>query len=248
MKIEGSHHYPYARDRVFAALLDPAVLAGTLPGCEELVQTGDLEYSGKLAMKVGPVQGVFQGKVRLFDVVAPLSYRLELEGNGAPGFVHGDGIIRLEQANGGTELFYDIDAKVGGKIASIGQRLIESSAKVITRQGLAGLEAQLAHRHALEKETAENREDSEVAGERSRDATPASATAPIPAERASSTAPATATTAKPPAPRSQSEFAREFAKGMAREMAPGSSSWAWGVGALLLMAAIVAILLRTCGS
>lgn len=143
MKIAGEYDYEHPPDRVWDAILDADVLSNTLPGCEDLKQTGDNEYAGKLKMKVGPVQGVFEGEVQITDLDPPNSYNLDLKGKGAPGFVNGKGSIRLEPSGSGTRLFYDIDAQVGGRIAAVGQRLLDSSAKVITRQGLEGLGRQL---------------------------------------------------------------------------------------------------------
>lgn len=224
MKLSGSHHYPYPPEKVFEALLDPEVLSRTLPGCEDLQQTGDNQYSGKLKMKVGPVQGIFQGKVELHDLEPPTSYRLKLEGSGAPGFMNGDGSIRLEPKDGGTELHYEIDAKVGGKIASIGQRLVESSAKVITRQGLEGLGVQLER--VAGPSTASQEE-----------ATPADGSADSGTE---------APELEPAQAPSQGEFAAEFARGMVQELAPKGSRWPFVLGAALFLAALVAIYLRAC--
>jgi hypothetical protein len=98
-------------------------------------------------MKIGPVSGVFQGKVALENLDPPNGYTLKLDGRGAPGVVNGSGAIRLEaDPAGGTVLHYDVDAQVGGRIAGVGQRLIESSAKVITRQALEALDLQIQAR------------------------------------------------------------------------------------------------------
>lgn len=137
------------RSIVWEAILDPEVLSRTLPGCEDMAPVGDNQFRGKLKMKVGPVQGLFEGGVELLDLDPPNGYNLKMDGKGAPGFVNGTGSLRLEDADdGGTLLHYDIDARVGGRIAAVGQRLLDSSAKVLTRQGLQGLEAQLEARAA----------------------------------------------------------------------------------------------------
>lgn len=147
MKLTGEYTFEATRDEVWAALLDPAVLSRTLPGCEDLRQSGDNTFEGTLSMKVGPVQGVFQGKVELTDLDPPRGYTLSLSGKGAPGFVNGKGRLELEEAApSSTLLRYDVDAQVGGRIAGVGQRLLDSSAKVITRQALEGLEAQIRQR------------------------------------------------------------------------------------------------------
>lgn len=149
MKIKGSHTFAVSRNIVWEAILDPEVLSRTLPGCEDMAPVGENQFRGKLKMKVGPVQGVFEGGVELLDLDPPNGYNLKMDGKGAPGFVNGTGSLRLEDADdGGTLLHYDIDARVGGRIAAVGQRLLDSSAKVLTRQGIQGLEAQLETRAA----------------------------------------------------------------------------------------------------
>jgi len=149
MKIAGKKQFPVPRDVVWEAVLDPEVLSRTLPGCEDMAPVGDNKFRGKLKMRVGPVQGVFEGGVELLDLDPPNGYNLKMDGKGAPGFVNGAGSLRLEDTDdGGTMLHYDIDARVGGRIAAVGQRLLDSSARVLTRQGLAGFEKQLAARHA----------------------------------------------------------------------------------------------------
>ena len=146
MKLTGDYTFEASRDEVWKALLDPEVLSRTLPGCEDLRQSAENTFEGKLAMKVGPVQGVFQGKVELSDLTPPTGYTLTLTGKGAPGFVNGKGRLELEESGATTLLRYEVDAQVGGRIAGVGQRLLDSSAKVITRQALEGLDAQIRRR------------------------------------------------------------------------------------------------------
>ena len=146
MKIQGDHHFDAPRDEVWQALLDPEVLGATVPGSQGLEQVGDNAYEGKLKIKVGPVQGQFQGKVILEDLDPPNGYRLKIDGRGPAGFMNGIGSLALSDDGGGTLMAYDVDAKVGGRIAGVGQRLLDSSAKVITRQALEALSAQVAAR------------------------------------------------------------------------------------------------------
>ncbi len=140
MKIEGQHTFAAPRDQVWNTVLDPDVLGNVLPGCEDFHEVGENRFEGLLKIKVGPVQGKFKGTVELTDLVEPSSYNLRVQGNGPPGFVDGKGTLNLEDAGESTVLHYEVDAKVGGRIASVGQRLLDSSSKVITRQALEGLD------------------------------------------------------------------------------------------------------------
>ena len=140
MKIEGQFTFDAPRDVVWKTVLDPQVLAKVLPGCEDFKEVGDNEFEGLLNIKVGPVQGKFKGNVELTDLVEPSSYNMRVRGKGPPGFVDGQGQLKLEEDGDKTILHYEVDAKVGGRIASVGQRLLDSSSKVITRQALEGLE------------------------------------------------------------------------------------------------------------
>ena len=139
MKIAGEYTFDAPRDLVWEALFDPEILASVMPGCEKLELVGENSYEGVLKIKVGPVQGKFNGKVTLSDIQAPDSYHMEVDGRGAPGFVKADAQVTLAEDGDKTVLKYDSDAKVGGRIATVGQRLLDSSAKAITKQSLEGL-------------------------------------------------------------------------------------------------------------
>jgi carbon monoxide dehydrogenase subunit G len=147
MKLAGSHTFAFPRPVVWAALMDPEVLARTLPGCERLERVGDDRFAGAMQVAVGPVKGQFQGSLALSELQPPERYKMRLDGQGASGFVKGEGAVWLEEVAAGTELHYDLDAEVGGRMAGVGQRLLESSAKAIAKQGLAGLDVQLRARH-----------------------------------------------------------------------------------------------------
>ena len=134
MKIEGSKDIPAARDRVWAAFLDPNVLATAIPGCEKLEAAGPGEFKAVLKVGVGPIKGTFEGKVRLSDQEPPHRYRMALEGSGGPGFVRGEAAIELAEAEGGTRVTYDADVQVGGLIASVGQRMLGGVSKMMLDQ------------------------------------------------------------------------------------------------------------------
>jgi len=146
MKIQGERRLDFPRQQVWEALMDPQVLAGTLPGCRSLERDGDDAFSGRLQVSIGPVKGDFRGRLSMTDVEPPESYRMRLDGRGPSGFMRGEGTVGLAQADGGaaTLLSYDLEAQVGGRIAGLGQRLLESSGKAVAQQGLDGLERQLA--------------------------------------------------------------------------------------------------------
>jgi carbon monoxide dehydrogenase subunit G len=119
-----------------------------LPGCEKLELIGEDEYEGALEIKIGPVQGEFVGKVKLEDIAKPDSYTMKIDGRGAPGFVKASGHLTLTPAGDHTEVTYSGEAQVGGRLASVGQRLVESSAKAIIKQSLDGLNAAVQSRTA----------------------------------------------------------------------------------------------------
>ncbi len=150
MKLEGSHTFNAPRDEVWEALLDPDVLRSALPGCEELKQVGENEYEATLNVRVGPVQGRFKGGVRLSELNPPESYRISVDGQGAPGFVKGEGAVTLEEDAGTTVMHYSGEGQVGGRLASVGQRLLDSTAKSLTRQGLESVDNRIQSQQAAE--------------------------------------------------------------------------------------------------
>lgn len=148
MKVEGSYTFDAPRDDVWNAMLDADVLAQALPGCEKMERTGENEYAAVMNVMVGPVQGRFNGNVRLSDLNPPESYRMSVDGQGGPGFVKGEGDVTLESQNGATVMHYTGEAQVGGRIASVGQRLLDSSVKSLTRQGLESIDRHIQARQA----------------------------------------------------------------------------------------------------
>jgi uncharacterized protein len=130
MKMSGERVIPAPQARVWEALNDPEVLRQSVPGCQEMVKHSPTEFSAKVQAKVGPVKANFAGHVTLSDLDPPNSYRISGQGTGgAAGFAEGGADVRLENVGGQTKLVYDVDAKVGGKLAQIGSRLIDSTAR-----------------------------------------------------------------------------------------------------------------------
>ncbi len=140
MELAGEYTFDAPPEAVWDAIMDPEVLRNILPGCESLEQVSANEYNGTLNVRVGPVQGTFAGKVVLSDLQKPERFHLEIDGQGAAGFVRGGGDARLELRDGKTVLFYEGKADVGGRIASVGQRLLDASARSLTRQSLESLD------------------------------------------------------------------------------------------------------------
>ena len=131
MDFSGEYRIPATREKVWEALNDPAILQQCIPGCETLEKSGDNELKATVRMKIGPVSAKFGGKVTLSDMDPPNGYQISGEGQGgAAGFAKGGAVVKLTEADGGgTVLNYTADAQVGGKIAQIGARLIDGTAK-----------------------------------------------------------------------------------------------------------------------
>ncbi|MBT6119775.1 MAG: carbon monoxide dehydrogenase subunit G [Rhodospirillaceae bacterium] len=135
MDMTGEYRIEAPRDKVWAALNDPEVLKESIPGCEELTKESDTAFSAKVKAKVGPVSAKFAGRVELTDMNPPESYRISGEGQGGvAGFAKGGANVRLEEDGAATVLHYEVQANVGGKLAQIGSRLIDSTAKKMAGQ------------------------------------------------------------------------------------------------------------------
>jgi carbon monoxide dehydrogenase subunit G len=130
MDMTGEYRIPAPRQRVWEALNDPAVLKAAIPGCEELVRKSDTELEARVTAKVGPVSAKFGGAVTLGDLNPPESYTISGQGSGgAAGFAKGGASVHLTEDGDGTILRYQAKADVGGKLAQIGSRLIQGTAR-----------------------------------------------------------------------------------------------------------------------
>lgn len=145
MEMQGESRIEAPRDRVWAALNDPEVLKASIPGCEELEATEDGGFAAKVRAKVGPVSARFSGKVTLSNIDAPNGYRISGEGTGgAAGFAKGGATVALEpDGDAATLLRYDVQATVGGKLAQIGSRLIDGTARKMADDFFARFKAQV---------------------------------------------------------------------------------------------------------
>ena len=130
MDMSGERRNPAPREKVWNGLIDPAVLQVAIPGCESLEKLSDSEMAMAAALKIGPIAAKFAGKVHLRDLDPPKSYRLEGEGQGGvAGFARGGAAVMLAEDGADTILKYDVHAQVGGKIAQLGARLIDATAR-----------------------------------------------------------------------------------------------------------------------
>jgi len=135
MIMNGEVLLPASREVVWERLNDPGVLKECIPGCEELIKSGDNQFQAVAKMKVGPVSARFKGRVTLSDFDPPNSYKISGEGEGSvAGFAKGGATVALADREGGTLLTYNVEAQIGGKLAQLGQRLINGSAKKLADQ------------------------------------------------------------------------------------------------------------------
>ena len=135
MKMSGEEMIPASRETVWKALNDIEVLRQCIPGCESIARISDTELEAKVVVKIGPVKVRFSGNVTLSDLDPPKDYRISGQGSGGlAGNASGGANVRLEEVPEGTRLSYDVDAQVGGKIASLGARFIDPTARALASQ------------------------------------------------------------------------------------------------------------------
>lgn len=152
MKIEGTHVFNGPREDVWEMFYDPNVLASALPGAQKMEMVNEDEYKFDMNVRVGPVSGAFSGEIQLENVVKPDSLTLKGGGKGAPGFVNGVGNIKFKEQEDGTTLMeYEGEVNIGGALASVGQRMIDSVAKSMIRTGFETLDKALAVRLAAKE-------------------------------------------------------------------------------------------------
>jgi hypothetical protein len=130
MELTGEQTIPAPRERVWTALNDPEILRRCIPGCQDIQKLSDTELTAKVGLAVGPVKATFNGRVTLSDLDPPNGYKISGEGQGGvAGFGRGSAVVRLTDDPAGTKLSYSADAAVGGKLAQIGSRLVEATAR-----------------------------------------------------------------------------------------------------------------------
>jgi carbon monoxide dehydrogenase subunit G len=144
MELNGDILIAAPRDKVWAALNDPAVLARCIPGCESMEATSETERTARVAVKVGPVRARFTGHIRLQDVRVGEGCTLQFEGaGGAAGMAKGQSSVQLADEADGTRLRYTTQASVGGKLGQVGGRMIDAAAKQMADQFFSAFEAEL---------------------------------------------------------------------------------------------------------
>lgn len=149
MILDGDHTFNGPRQTVWNLLQDPEVLAKAMPGARRLHKTGDGTYEGVIRIGVGPVTAAeWTLNVAIREPVEPESYIMQVDSKGALGFTRGTATVNLDEADGGTRMRYHADLSIGGKVASVGQRLLDQVAKMMTKQGLDALNKELESRLA----------------------------------------------------------------------------------------------------
>jgi len=152
--LDGNYDFDAPPEMLWEMVLDPDILARILPGCDNLVIVDENKYEGQMKIKIGPVDGVFRGNVVLSDLEPLQSFHLVVNGRGPSGIVKGEGDVRLEGNQNGTHFIYSGSGQVSGRMATVGQRVMSSSAKAVVKQSLQNLENQVEARLQPVRETA----------------------------------------------------------------------------------------------
>ena len=227
MDMSGEYRIPASRQVVWDALNDPAVLKASIAGCEELEKNDEGGFAAKVRAKVGPVSARFTGKVTIVDPDPPNGYRIEGEGQGgAAGFAKGGATVKLADDGGATVLTYEANASVGGKLAQIGSRLIDGTAKKMADDFFAKF-SEIVAEQAGEAEPAVEAPADPAAAE------PVAASAAVKtAEEPAGQAPASAAApAAGPAPGASASAGEPAAKGIPQ--------WAWIAGAAVVIFGLI---------
>jgi carbon monoxide dehydrogenase subunit G len=154
MKLEGEYVFNGPREEVWKIIRDPDALASALPGTKSLEQISANEYEGEMNVRIGPVAGVFSGTVIVSNEIPPESCTLTVDGKGKPGFVQGVGNVNLIAQDANTTLVkYDGEVQIGGRLAGVGQRLLDTASKSIINQGLETLNNALQARVAAQADS-----------------------------------------------------------------------------------------------
>lgn len=149
MDMQATRSLSVTQQQAWQALNDPEVLKLCIPGCDKVEATAEHEYDIGMALRIGPVSAKFKGHIKLSDIVPPASYRISFEGQGGPaGFGKGNAQVQLTPTDSGCELAYTVNASVGGKVAQLGQRLIDGAAKSLAEDFFKRFDDEMQRRHS----------------------------------------------------------------------------------------------------
>ncbi|QBK05166.1 carbon monoxide dehydrogenase [Hylemonella gracilis] len=150
MDMQGSRQLTVTQQQAWDALNDPEVLRRCIPGCDQVEATGEGQYAVGLSLKIGPVSARFKGKITLSDLQPPSGYTLHFDGQGGvAGFGKGSAQVSLTPVDSGTTLAYTVHAQVGGKVAQLGQRLIDGAARSLAEDFFKRFDEEMQGRHGL---------------------------------------------------------------------------------------------------
>ena len=160
MKLSGSYQINLEKQKVWEALNNPEILKQAIPGCEEFKKNSDTEFTAKATNKIGPFNASFTGDIELEDLDPPHSYKISGSGNSPVGFASGEATVKLEDYENGTKLVYEVQANVGGKIAQVGSRLIDMTAKKMADIFFGKFSKLISKDESESKENVEDNEES----------------------------------------------------------------------------------------
>ena len=142
MRIQGEHLLPLDPQAAWSLLLNTDVLSRALPGCQSLVPIGPDEYEIRMKMAISSIQGLFSGKIRIAEQNHPSSYRLLIESQGKLGFVRGEGLLTLAADGDGAKVYFSGEIQVGGLVATVGERMLDMTTKMMIKRFFNGLAAE----------------------------------------------------------------------------------------------------------
>ena len=160
MKLSGSYQINLSKEKVWQALNDPEILKQAIPGCEEFIKNSETEFTATATNKIGPFNASFTGDIELKDLNPPNSYKISGSGNSPVGFASGEAEVKLEDHENGTNLIYEVEANVGGKIAQVGSRLIDMTAKKMADIFFGKFSKLISKDESQSKENLEDNEES----------------------------------------------------------------------------------------
>ena len=159
MKLTGSYQIKLERQKVWESLNDPEILKKTIPGCQEFKKNSDTNFTATAKNKIGPFNASFTGDIELKELNPPKSYKIVGSGNSPVGFASGEASVVLEDFEGGTKLTYNVEAKVGGKIAQVGSRLIDMTAKKMADIFFGKFSQLISNKHILNIEKTDSEKE-----------------------------------------------------------------------------------------